>query len=184
MKRLQRLLFTVLVAIPVGYGLLPYWSLYELRSALRTGDEAKLEQAVAFPRVREHLKNDLQTRLSAEVERTTADGEAGGTVTRGLADLFGPVVIDRLLAEWVTPDKLAGLVKQAGFGQDDPDPGPSPGSETGGDTEDENGLSLAWAFFTGPTTFEARFRNGVVLQLERQGWRWPVVGVELPAGKR
>ncbi len=88
----------------------PWFAAARLVHALKTGDEAALEQLVDFRSVRRSLSSQISARLVAEAGRE-ARGEASPFA--GLVALIAPSMVDQAVQALVTPSGLARLSRLA-----------------------------------------------------------------------
>jgi hypothetical protein len=173
------LLLFALVVLYVAY---PYWSLHRLGEALEVGDESALKQHVDWPAVRSGLKDDFSGILSRETGRALASGNGEAAVGGLFASVIGNVLLEPLVDALVTPEGLAAMIREgrARDGEAAPD---GQADRTG---HDGSALweHLSFAFFTGPTTFEALFETeegeDVVGVMQLNGMRWQLVRLRLP----
>lgn len=126
-----------------------------------SGDRARLERLVDFPRVREGLKAQVQARLLREMGQEVAQNPLAG-----LAYLFVAGMVDPLVDALVSPEGLAAL--GTGMG-----PGEAP-------KEAVKGWRLAYQDFRTAYVYHPEDPRSR-LYLERQGlFGWKVVRMELP----
>jgi Protein of unknown function (DUF2939)/GYF domain 2 len=100
-----------LFAIPVLLAVMawiawPYYAAYDLAVGLRDGDVATLETRVAWDSVRQGLRGDLSAVLisSVRAQDVSSSGEALGSA---LGIMLGPVLIDRIIDSYITPQHIA-----------------------------------------------------------------------------
>jgi hypothetical protein len=82
----------------------PFLALQSLRSAIRSGNQARIEQLVDFPSVRGHLKADLKAQLVAKME---AEPSLKGNIIGRLGLSLAPSLVDQLVDGMVTPSGIA-----------------------------------------------------------------------------
>jgi hypothetical protein len=84
----------------------PYYAAYDLAVGLRDGDLATLETRVAWDSVRQSLRGDLSAVLisSVKAQDVSSSGEALGSA---LGIMLGPVLIDRIVDSYITPQHIA-----------------------------------------------------------------------------
>lgn len=117
-------LVAAVVALLVGwYAASPFLVMDELQKAAKAGDRDKLEQLVDFPRVRESLKADFTAGLMKKAQN---DAEMRDNPFAGLAALFVPALVDRIVDVAVSPEGIARM--QEGRGVATP-PGAKPMGE-------------------------------------------------------
>jgi hypothetical protein len=161
----------------------PYFTVWRLSQAVKSGDAAQVSRAIDFPALRENLKPKLRAYLEAETAR-----KPGSFLDRlGLAlasSLMGTAVDVVVTPEAVTamlrtakPPKVAGPA-----GPPPPDEAPGPRSPT-----DTRAVRMGYVggdldLFTASLASRARPERAVGLKLTRRGvWDWRVVDLELPA---
>jgi hypothetical protein len=98
-----------MLLIALGWVVWPYYAFYDLSTALREGDVARLENRVAWDSVRQGLRDDLNALFlqTLAVDATSSTAAVGA----GLAALLGPAVIDRMVDAYLTPQAIATLIK-------------------------------------------------------------------------
>ena len=107
-------LFTIPVLVIVGWIVWPYYALYDLAVAVRDGDVSALEARVAWDSVRQGLRGDLNAMLLQKINTDAAtDKSSGAAVGTGLAVVLGPVVVDRMVDSYVTPQVVAAARRAA-----------------------------------------------------------------------
>jgi hypothetical protein len=94
---------SVLIAFLIFYCASPYFAAGALASALRTGDQDRLQQLIDFPSVRQNLKDDLKAQMVSKV------GSDRGLTA--VAALLAPTFVDRFVDSMVTPSMIATAVK-------------------------------------------------------------------------
>ena len=82
--------------------------------ALRDGDVSALEARVAWDSVRQGLRGDLNAMLLQKINADAAtDKSSGAAFGTGLAVMLGPVVVDRTVDSYVTPQAVAAARRAA-----------------------------------------------------------------------
>lgn len=152
------LLLLALAGLSVYLSLSPLLTLRGLAAAVQRRDTQALERLVDFPRVREALKRDLNEALMRDMPQARDPSAALGMLLA--AGLVGPLV-----EALVTPEGLASI----GTGQE---PGQASLEEVRNWRLRIDGWSRAFICHRNDPS------SGLVL--ERQGWRWRVVGLQLP----
>lgn len=128
------------VLVLAGYVASPYLAMYRINQAIQQRDPVALEYYADWPALREHFRSDL----NGLFVRTTV-GQSGPDSAVGAARgaMLGPVIIDRLVDAWVTPDGVIQSMQQ-----------------TGSPYQQKNLRDfVSHAFFEGPTTFRIELRN-------------------------
>ncbi len=118
-------LAAAVLAVLVGwYAASPFLAMGDLQKAAKAGDRDRLEQLVDFPRVRESLKADFTAGLMAKAQN---DKELRDNPFAGLAAMFVPALVDRIVDVAVSPEGIARM--QEGKGVATP-PGAKPMGES------------------------------------------------------
>lgn len=189
-RRFRKWLFAVPVVGVIAWIAWPYYAAYELAVAVREGDVSILESRVAWDSVRQGLRGDLNAvllqKLSADAKTDRTDGAAFGA---GLAAVFGPAIIDRMIENYVTPQAVAN--RSRGIKS-------SSNSDSVSTLEEESARAahsirlsqIKYAFFTGgPLTFrvdvvpdhEPPLRNSVEFYFQWTG-NWKLTRIMVPPG--
>jgi Protein of unknown function (DUF2939) len=167
-----------LILIWAIYFLSPYVSLYRLASAIAAKDVAAIEARVNFPAVRTSLAKQL---IPAYLKATGRESELAGA--RGQAVVgIGATVADPLIARYLSPAALTGLLD---------DPRRRPGDAGSGGSIGLTSLGDAWRLFVTAQSRGFRAVSFAVpadkpageqfrLQLRIKGLGWRLVGIELP----
>jgi hypothetical protein len=90
--------------LPIAWLAWPYYAAFSLAQAVREGDTAVLEKRVDWNNLRQSLRGDLNAQFLPSVNA----GNDNPTAT-GLAAVFGPAIVDRLIDSYVTPQAIATL---------------------------------------------------------------------------
>jgi hypothetical protein len=177
----RRLLIAAVIVLALIAGALivasPFLALNQLRSAAEQGQAERLEQLVDFPAVRESLKPQLKRQLMARLRDDPAVKESPfGAFAMAIA----PTVADGLVEGVVTPQAIAGMVREGDARQLQPQartPAPA--------TPDRDEPQAAYAYRS-LNTFAATLTpkgetDGLSLVLERRGLiAWKLTRIELP----
>lgn len=99
----------VLLLFVGAYVASPFWAARQLRVAAATGDTDSLEKLVDFPAVRDSLRSQLTVILT---ERMRQDPDLKGNPFAGIGMMLMPVVINKMVDGFVTPDAIATMVAQ------------------------------------------------------------------------
>jgi hypothetical protein len=84
----------------------PWWSLAGLSQAAQAGDKYRLAMHVDFPRLRENVREQLNTQV---VDKMSAEMKDNPFASLGL--MVGGAMIDRTIDMLVTPSTLARLME-------------------------------------------------------------------------
>jgi hypothetical protein len=179
--------FVVLTLAWVVFAASPYYALYDFARAVEAGDLATIRSRVNFPAVRISLSKQLVT---AYLVATGRESELKAS-SKGLVAAAGGTLVDPLLAQYVTPEALAGFLAggrgAAGSGAGTTLPGAA--SADGGLAP--KSLRAAWSLFLGsesrgfrvivfPVPPEKSPEDQFRLQFRLSGLTWRLVGVEMP----
>lgn len=164
------------VAFTAAYFGSPILALHDLSQAARSGDRDRLEQAIDFPAVRSTLKDQVS---AAMLRSTQGDPAMQGNLLSGLAMLFAPALIDRMVDTYVTPDAIAVMLTTARK--------PGSGSEESADAAPPPGLRTRYAYL-GLDRFRARISSleqpdtdPIGMIFDRRGlFSWKLVRIDLP----
>ncbi|ODR97337.1 hypothetical protein AUC69_11985 [Methyloceanibacter superfactus] len=161
-------LAVVAVAAYVGY---PYLTMYWLDRALLTDDQKSLEQLVDFPRVRADLKADVNAQVLGKAQEIKEKRPILGTFGQALTELFAPDMVDSAVDGMVTPEAILNNPTVVEHRKED---------ESFADF-------VTYAFFAAPTRFTFDLKDPekldsptVTAVMALDGFRWRVVGVDLP----
>jgi len=162
------LVVAILLAAYAGY---PYLTLYWLDRALLTGDQKALEQLVDFPRVQADLKGEVQDQVLGKAHEIAEKRPILGTFGQALTRLFAPDLVDSAVDRMVTPEAVL----------DNP-------TVVEHRRRDESFADfVTYAFFAGPTRFTFDLKDPekpdsptLTAIMELTGFRWRVVGIDLP----
>lgn len=153
----------------LAYAASPYVALARLHAAFLRGDVEYVAARVAWPSVREGLKQDIAEGVIGPMTETASTATLPPFGASFVAGIAGSVV-DRE----VTPSNMMTVMRQ--FRVEDP---VAP--------ETVNPLSaFDWAFFQGPATFTVSVRpddgddGHLRLRLELRKWRWVVTRIWVP----
>lgn len=167
-------IFAIVGALVLALGIVwyfasPSYAMMQLRDAAMSGDEAELEEAVDFPRVRETLKSDIKAQVAQEVAKGGEDGMAA------MGAAFAMAMIDPMIDGFINADTIAAMVREGKLERNASAPA-EPREEAQTDWEIErDGLSRFVARPTGEDTEDA---PGLVF--ERDGLGWKLVEIDMP----
>lgn len=174
---------SVAVLLVVAWGASPLLALVELKSAARAYDRDRLEDLVDFPEVRADLKSQFSSAFLGQLQ---ADPSMKDSPFAVMGAALLPVVLDKMIDAYVTPDGVATIIKTARApsqgsatdAQTGSGPPANPGSASSTETHYE---------YLGPNKFRVRLapadapEKAVSLILERRGiFRWQLVRIGLP----
>jgi hypothetical protein len=191
------------VIVISGWASWPYYALYDLAVGANTGDTSILEARVDWTSLREGLRDDLNAMflqsMKAQADNQKNDSE-GAALGQGLAVMLGPVIIDRMVDAYVTPQAIAAEIRSGEASAAPPTAAAqdTPGVRSTVPVDNAKGLTepvrrirqseLQYAFFSGsPFVFlvEVKPRSGVESQQPvglRFQWEgtWKLARVILP----
>ena len=151
----------------------PYYTLWQVRRAVDSNDADALAGYIDFPAVREDLKGELNAQIAAEARRR-------GAAVSGLAQAFGPAVLNLVVDNVVTPagvrTMLANRPESSGPGVDGGPGVPGVPGVPGTSLPDQpeitrRGISEFTVFQPG--------RPGALI-FTRHGLGWKLSGFDLP----
>lgn len=182
------LLLATAVLVVVAYVASPMATLASLRSAARAGDRDRLEQLVDFPAVRTGLKAQLAANIAAEMQ---ADPELRDNPFAALGAALVPVIIDRVVDTYATPEAIATMVETAkGPSTPNADADPIVEQAVSGSSATAGHDLQAHYSYVGLNRFRARLENSttpgqsITLVLERRGvFRWQLIRIDLELPK-
>ena len=93
----------ILAALFLGWSAWPFFALYDIARAVQASDTARIEQRVDFP----SLRRSLSDQIVAAYLRVT-----GAKIERGVVGAFGGGIADAMVGKLVTPEALAGLLRE------------------------------------------------------------------------
>ena len=96
------------VALLAAYLGSPFLAMQELTAAARSHDPARLERIVDFPAVRDSLKSQFNAAFAGRLQ---TDPELRNNPFSGFAMLIAPVIVERAVDSFVTPDGIAAMVE-------------------------------------------------------------------------
>ena len=150
----------------------PYWAAHELEDAARRGDADKIEMLTDMPAIRDGLKSQISTAL---MQKLNSDPDTKGNLFGAFGALIAPVLIDKAIDAYVTPEGIANILKSG-----------KPVAQTS-DPADQSPRYTAEREYLGIDRFCVRLhdknsdRQGPALVFERRGFlTWKLVQIELP----
>ena len=180
MRKPWTLTLCILAVLLAAYFGSVYLFLGSLPGALRSGDAARIEDKVDFPAVRQSLKGQLSAAIA---QKFSSDPEMKDNPFKGLGALFAPIMIERMIDAYCTPDFIAGYARRQAAG--DPNPPQSAVNDGFSHKGPAPALppldlsSLGGVSFPSLGTFQFKAKDAqVTARLE--GWNWKIVRVDLP----
>ncbi|MFP3943750.1 MAG: DUF2939 domain-containing protein [Alphaproteobacteria bacterium] len=168
-----RIFTAVVLLLAVVWAAWPYGNLWFFGQAVDAGDEARMEQAVDWQSVRNHLKNDVRQRLSAELAGQGEADEPGQAIARQGLMLLGAAIAEGLIDAYATPEALLAVLNEIA---------------DAGEGEGEFFDTVSYAFFAAPTRFRVHVRppdsgdkdEPLGLIFSFQDFNWVLTRIELP----
>ncbi len=165
----------ILAALFVAWSAWPLFALYDIARAVQAGDAARIEQRVDFPSLRRSLSDQI---IAAYVRVT------GMKVERGIVGAFGGSVADAMVGKLVTPEALAGLLREGWpkgvLAERPPDVAVPDFTELGNIARlyaaSDYGIGEFRIALPLDAPPERRFR----LQLALKNWTWRLAALDLP----
>jgi len=106
MKRVVQGVIAVVAIVTMYFAISPYVAMHGLKSAIRSGDSAALEDHIDFLRVREDLKAQLN---AAMLEEMTSELKDNPFSAPALA--LAPKLIEGMVDSFITPQAMASLAR-------------------------------------------------------------------------
>jgi len=164
--RLIRWVVLIFVVLLLVYAASPYFSFWQFRKALRSGDSAAVSSRIDFPAVRASLKKQLVARFA----RATTGHKRWGNL--------GPTLIDTIVDTYATPEGIAALLSNPGALKSLQTPRQFKFST--GKAEDWS--KIKYAFFTGPRSFVVE-REGIKIRFRFKDLSWQLNDLDLGLGE-
>jgi hypothetical protein len=164
MKKVYIAVATALVLAFAGYVAAgPHLALNGIRDGIVAQDEAALAEHVDFPVLRESMKTELATAMTARM----AERAGGDPQLAAMGQLFASKMIEVMVDKVVTPQGLAMMTSTNGAGD--------------GLTKDNvlAGLSVSYEGLNSAVVTQAD-KPDTKLILTRQGLKWRLTGIRLP----
>ena len=181
MNRNLAICATAVLALATAYFASPLLAFQSLRDAGESGDRERLEATVDFPVLRTNLKSDLNALMLVKLRH---DREFQSNPFSGFAALFAPVVIDRMIDAYLTPEAISMMITNAKVPPvKDARSGKEPAESSAHDVR----ITTRYAYITLDRFRVTLLNEGseqrpVSLILERRGiFAWKLVRIELPA---
>jgi hypothetical protein len=163
----------------------PLFAFQALANAGQAGDRDRLAALVDFPAVRADLKDQLDTRIEAAVNRDRSPFGALGA-------LLGPSVVDQVVDAAVTPEGIAAIVRSGRAPLSDmtgaktalpPPPdavAPPPGAPAAPKVRAKTSFAYTGLNSFTATTVAKGGQDRVGWVMERRGLSWKLGRIELP----
>jgi hypothetical protein len=162
------LVLAILLAAYIGY---PYLTMYWLDRSLLTDDKQALENLVDFPQVRADLKSDVKGQVLHKADELAEKRPILGAFGQALAQLFAPDLVDSAVDGIVTPEAVLS----------------NPTVVEHREKNESFVDFVTYAFFASPTRFTFDLKDPekpdsptVTAVMALDGFRWRVVGIDLP----
>src|SRR5579862_4994538 len=104
MKKWPLLIVLLLNLFTTAYFGSAYLAASRFKDAAISADPDRLDAAVDFPAVRESLKSQLS---AAMMRKFQTDPHLNGNPLAGLGMMLGPVIVDKAVDAYVTPDGIS-----------------------------------------------------------------------------
>jgi len=160
----MRTILGVILLVIIGWVVWPYYAVYDLIKAVKEGDSATLERRVVWDGVRQGLRDDFNAILAKKVaEQSTKSQDQSTILGAGFAAVLGPVIINKMVDAYVTPQALAAIIREGRAALPDKNliaaknSAPQPTSPAPATDHDHRFKwdRIKYAFFSGgPTTFK------------------------------
>ncbi|MCM8731425.1 DUF2939 domain-containing protein [Hephaestia sp. GCM10023244] len=160
------------LAFAVAYLGSPFLAIRDLKAAALSGEADRIEKKVDFPAVRESFKSQANAAMIANMKN---DPEMADNPFAGLGIMLAPVIVDKMVDAYVTPDGLAAIIKNGRLAE--------PGAES-----DKRAENIEYSsHYTDLDRFRVDIRSKEVektpvgLLFERRGlFSWKLVRLYLP----
>lgn len=167
----------VVVALGIAWAASPVFAGQALIQAAKAGDEARLEQLVDFPALRQSLKDEFNAELVARMRRDPRVVESG---LGGLGMMLAPMLLSGAVDAVVTPQGVAAMVRSG----EAPDPTRDAPSSPSAEDEGED-IHQAWGYrdlntFAITLTQREQPDEHLALLLKRHGlFGWKLAAVDM-----
>jgi hypothetical protein len=170
MKKTFIVIGALLVLALAGYVASSFFYVPSLKSAFLSGDSDKLANLVDFAALRESLKEQLATIISAQTKESS---DSNQSPFAALTAFVGPVFLNRAVDMYCTPDAIAAFIKKNNQVQNNNHsfikiPSPS----------DLDWSKLRHFSFTGPTSFRIG-TDQITLFARLEGFGWKLYRIEV-----
>lgn len=166
-----RLFTAAVLLLAAVWGAWPYGSLWLFGKAVDADDPARIEDKVDWQSVRDHLKDDVWQRLSAELEKEGEGGEEGEALARSALMLLATAIAQGLIETYATPEALLAVLN---------------GIAKAGEDDGDFLNTVSYAFFAAPTRFRVHVKpegaegKPLVLTFTFQDFGWVVTRIGFP----
>ncbi len=162
----------IIVTLVAGYIFaMPYITVYQMKIAAENHDGEALSEHIDFPLLRQHLKDQLNVQLAAEMEMDDNPFTA-------IVVTFGGMLVGKVIDTYVTPAGIMELMK-----------GESPNTENTGSSIEKDtylqpfaNVSMSYASLSkfSVTVKQTESDEDVKFVLRRKGIRWKLTEILLP----
>ncbi len=111
---MKRLIFLICLIALAFYAAWPAYSLYEIATGLKQGEEATIERKVAWGPLRDSLKEPVTQRVKQEISNQSKGQGLEGVLAGELANQMAPQLVEKILDAYVTPKGVITLANQGG----------------------------------------------------------------------
>ena len=107
----RRLLLCLCVTgcLLAAYATTPFYAMWTLREAIKSGNTSVIDNRVAWPTVRATLKESLAKEANLLPMAEAAGGQVKPTMWQRIKGAFGSSMLDRFIETYVTPEGLPKL---------------------------------------------------------------------------
>lgn len=163
------ILFVIL--LPVSAWVSPWWTLYQLRTAVAAHDAQAVSAHVDFPALRDSLKGQVMTGM----QKAIAPEENNLLARLGAA--MAAVAVNPMIDAMVSPDGVMAMLDSGRVKLSKPQ-GPADDADTGSGNKPDWSLHYrAW----GEVAVSTDAPNTARFVLRRAGlWHWDLAAIELP----
>jgi len=165
----------------------PYWTVYEMKSAIDARDAAAFSAYVDFPSVRESMKGQVLGKFQEKM----ANARNGSNGFAAFGAMLGMGIVNQVIDTMVTPDGVMAIMSSGTAAPDKREPAALPSSPASPETTSPSGSSEASQDakakydigYQSWSTVIASARNGdssaVRLVFKREGiWSWKLSGID------
>jgi Protein of unknown function (DUF2939) len=159
------LLVALAALLLVAYLVSPYFALYRIDVALQQRDSVALERYADWPALRDQLRSDFNGLVAGMIAtQQQGQSDSAGKFAAGFISLLGPVMVDRLVDTYVSPDGFIKMLNE----------------QTASQGERHLRDFITYALFAGPMDFRVDLRKPgdpkapqvtALLEFSAMGWR-------------
>ncbi|CAG2141311.1 DUF2939 domain-containing protein [Cupriavidus numazuensis] len=159
----------------------PYWTIYQMRSAIETHDAEKFSRYVDYPALRENLKGQLLSSLKGQMQSPALKDNPFA----GLGQMIGLAMVNTIVDTMVSPAGVMALMageKPATRSPAPQSPAPAPEAPRKEAAKDALKYDVSYRSWT-MVQATATKDNGdqIIADLRRDGlWSWKWVGIKIP----